>query len=134
MSMRYKLLGRTGLRVSELCLGAMIVGDRRGGWGATKDEAAGIVERFAEAGGNFIDTANSYAGGEGERIVDVGAVVTNVPMPTTPRHLYPGLITSTNEVGRQIGAHGHAVEHRRNAPPGPSSSRARNSTAASFSG
>jgi aryl-alcohol dehydrogenase-like predicted oxidoreductase len=69
MGMRYKLLGRTGLRVSELCLGAMIFGDRRGGWGATRDEAARIVERFAEAGGNFIDTANSYAGGESERIV-----------------------------------------------------------------
>jgi aryl-alcohol dehydrogenase-like predicted oxidoreductase len=69
MGMRYKLLGRTGLRVSELCLGAMIFGDRRGGWGASRDEAACIVERFAEAGGNFIDTANSYAGGESERIV-----------------------------------------------------------------
>jgi Aldo/keto reductase family len=69
MGMRYKLLGRTGLRVSELCLGAMIFGDRRGGWGAGRDEAAGIVERFAEAGGNFIDTANYYAAGESERIV-----------------------------------------------------------------
>jgi aryl-alcohol dehydrogenase-like predicted oxidoreductase len=69
MGMRYKLLGRTGLRVSELCLGAMIFGDRRGGWGASRDEAARIVDRFAEAGGNFIDTANSYAGGESERIV-----------------------------------------------------------------
>jgi aryl-alcohol dehydrogenase-like predicted oxidoreductase len=55
--------------VSELCLGAMIFGDRRGGWGASRDEAAGIVERFAEAGGNFVDTANSHAGGESERIV-----------------------------------------------------------------
>src|SRR5829696_289453 len=69
MRMRYKLLGQTGLRVSELCLGAMILGDRRGGWGASKEEAARIVERFAEAGGNFVDTANSYAGGESERIV-----------------------------------------------------------------
>ena len=69
MGMRYKLLGRTGLRVSELCLGAMIFGDRRGGWGASKEEAAAIVERFAEAGGNFIDTANYYAAGESERIV-----------------------------------------------------------------
>jgi len=69
MGMRYKLLGRTGLRVSELCLGAMIFGDRRGGWGASKDEAARIVARFADAGGNFVDTANAYAGGESERIV-----------------------------------------------------------------
>jgi uncharacterized glyoxalase superfamily protein PhnB len=69
MGMRYKLLGRTGLRVSELCLGAMIFGDRRGGWGASKDEAARIVERFAEAGGNLVDTANYYARGESERIV-----------------------------------------------------------------
>jgi aryl-alcohol dehydrogenase-like predicted oxidoreductase len=69
MTMRYKLLGRTGLRVSELCLGAMIFGDRRGGWGTSKDEAARIVERFAEAGGNFVDTANYYAHGESERIV-----------------------------------------------------------------
>jgi hypothetical protein len=50
MRMRYKLLGRTGLRISELCLGAMIFGDRRGGWGASRDEAARIAERFAEAG------------------------------------------------------------------------------------
>jgi aryl-alcohol dehydrogenase-like predicted oxidoreductase len=69
MSMRYKLLGRTGLRVSELCLGAMIFGDSRGGWGASRNEAARIMERFAEAGGNFVDTANYYAGGESERIV-----------------------------------------------------------------
>src|SRR6266536_3462062 len=67
--MRYKLLGRTGLRVSELCLGAMIFGDARGGWGASKDEAARIFEAFAEAGGNFVDTANYYARGESERIV-----------------------------------------------------------------
>jgi aryl-alcohol dehydrogenase-like predicted oxidoreductase len=69
MVMRYKLFGRTGLRVSELCLGAMIFGDRRGAWGTSKDQAARIVERFAEAGGNFIDTANYYGRGESERIV-----------------------------------------------------------------
>jgi aryl-alcohol dehydrogenase-like predicted oxidoreductase len=69
MGMRYKLLGRTGLRVSELCLGAMIFGDSRGGWGTTKDEAARIVERYAQAGGNLVDTANYYARGQSERIV-----------------------------------------------------------------
>jgi aryl-alcohol dehydrogenase-like predicted oxidoreductase len=67
--MRYRLLGRTGLRVSELCLGAMVFGDRRGSWGASPEEARSIVKRFAQAGGNFIDTANHYAGGESERIV-----------------------------------------------------------------
>ncbi len=69
--MRYKLLGRTGLRVSELCLGAMTFGNvgRASGWGAPADEAARIVEAYAQAGGNFIDTANYYTDGESERIV-----------------------------------------------------------------
>jgi aryl-alcohol dehydrogenase-like predicted oxidoreductase len=68
MSMRYQLLGRTGLRVSEVCLGAMTFRGA-GGWGAAKEEWARIVESFAEADGNFIDTANYYTGGESERIV-----------------------------------------------------------------
>lgn len=67
--MRFRLLGRSGLRVSELCLGAMVFGDRRGPWGATREDAEEILSRFAEAGGNFIDTASNYAGGESERIV-----------------------------------------------------------------
>ena len=67
--MRYRLLGRSGLRVSELCLGAMVFGDQRGAWGASREEAAAIVHSFAQVGGNFIDTANHYAGGESERIV-----------------------------------------------------------------
>lgn len=67
--MRYKLLGRTGLRISELCLGAMTFGDTRGSWGASREDAARIFEAFGEAGGNFVDTANYYAGGESERVV-----------------------------------------------------------------
>lgn len=65
--MRYRLLGRS--RVSELCLGAMVFGDERGGWGATREEASAIFASFAEAGGNFVDTANFYADGDSERIV-----------------------------------------------------------------
>ena len=57
------------MRVSELCLGAMIFGDARGSWGASKDEAARILGAFAEARGNFVDTANYYAKGESERIL-----------------------------------------------------------------
>ena len=56
--------------MSELCPGGDgSFGDRRGAWGCDQDEAARIVERFAEAGGNFIDTANYYGHGESERIV-----------------------------------------------------------------
>jgi predicted oxidoreductase len=67
--MRYRLLGRSGLRVSEVCLGAMVFGDTRGPWGATREDAREILSRFAEAGGNFIDTASNYARGASEEIV-----------------------------------------------------------------
>jgi len=66
--MRYKLLGRSGLRVSELCLGAMTFGEEWG-WGASKEESRRIFEAFAEAGGNFIDSANYYTAGTSERFV-----------------------------------------------------------------
>jgi aryl-alcohol dehydrogenase-like predicted oxidoreductase len=66
--LRYKLLGRTGLRVSELCLGTMTFGDDWG-WGARPQECAQILEAFREAGGNFLDTANYYTGGSSERIL-----------------------------------------------------------------
>ena len=67
--MRYRLLGRSGLRVSELCLGTMVFGDARHPWGATPAHSTAILAAFAEAGGNFVDTSNSYADGESERIV-----------------------------------------------------------------
>lgn len=63
--MRYKLLGRSGLRVSELCMGAMTFGEEWG-WGASKEETFKVLEAFAEAGGNFIDTANKYTEGTSE--------------------------------------------------------------------
>ena len=66
--MRYKLLGPTGLRVSELALGTMTFGDDWG-WGASEEESRRIFDRFAEAGGNFIDTANNYTNGTSERLV-----------------------------------------------------------------
>ena len=64
--MRYKLLGKSGLRVSELCIGTMTFGEEEG-WGASKDESRKILEAFAEAGGNFVDTANNYSNGTSER-------------------------------------------------------------------
>jgi aryl-alcohol dehydrogenase-like predicted oxidoreductase len=66
--MRYKLLGPSGLRVSELCLGTMSFGDAWG-FGADEKESHRILGDFAEAGGNFIDTANKYHEGQSEEIV-----------------------------------------------------------------
>lgn len=66
--MRYKLLGKSGLRVSELCLGTMTFGEDWG-WGASIDESRQIFDAFVQAGGNFIDTANGYTDGSSEKIV-----------------------------------------------------------------
>lgn len=68
MELRYRLLGKSGLRVSELCLGTMSFGQQ---WGFGADEATShqVLDAFREAGGNFLDTANKYHGGETEEIV-----------------------------------------------------------------
>ena len=70
--MRYTLLGRSGLRVSEVALGTMTFGDAWG-WGASEDESRRMFEAFVEAGGNFVDTACNYTDGQSESIV--GALV-----------------------------------------------------------
>ena len=66
--MRYKLLGHSGLRVSELALGTMTFGEDWG-WGASKEESRRMFDAFAQAGGNFIDTANRYTNGTSEKYV-----------------------------------------------------------------
>ncbi|MFG1909519.1 aldo/keto reductase [Kribbella sp. NPDC048928] len=66
--MRYTTFGRTGLRVSELVLGAMTFGEQ-GGVGAPIEECRRIVDAYAEAGGNVVDTAINYRGGASEQIV-----------------------------------------------------------------
>ena len=66
--MRYKLLGNSGLRVSELCLGTMAFGEEWG-WGGSRQECGRVVDTFAQAGGNFIDTADNYTDGTAERYV-----------------------------------------------------------------
>ncbi len=66
--MRYKLLGKSGLRVSELALGTMTFGEEWG-WGASQEESRAVFDAYANAGGNFIDTANGYTEGTSERYV-----------------------------------------------------------------
>jgi aryl-alcohol dehydrogenase-like predicted oxidoreductase len=64
MSIAYRYLGNTGVKVSELCLGTMTFGRE-----ASEPESFRMLDRFIDAGGNFIDTADVYAGGESERIL-----------------------------------------------------------------
>ncbi|MBL8055593.1 MAG: aldo/keto reductase [Anaerolineales bacterium] len=66
--MRYKLFGRSGLRVSELALGTMTFGEDWG-WGASREVSRQLFEAYAAAGGNFIDTANRYTEGTAEKFV-----------------------------------------------------------------
>jgi aryl-alcohol dehydrogenase-like predicted oxidoreductase len=66
--MRHRLLGGSGLRVSELCLGSLTFGETKP-WGADAETSAAILAAFAGAGGTFIDTAPNYAGGAAEEIV-----------------------------------------------------------------
>jgi len=66
--MKYRLLGNSGLRVSELALGTMTFGEEWG-WGAAKEEAKKIYDAYREAGGNFIDTANLYTNGLSEKLL-----------------------------------------------------------------
>ncbi len=66
--MQYQLLGNSGLRVSELCLGTMTFGEDWD-WGANFETCQQLFETFAEAGGNFIDTANLYTNGTSEQYV-----------------------------------------------------------------
>ncbi|WP_223480059.1 MULTISPECIES: aldo/keto reductase [unclassified Pseudomonas] len=90
--MHYKVFGRkTGLRVAELALGA---GNFGTGWGhgAERDEAKRIFDGYLEAGGNFIDTANGYQGGQSEAMLsefiaaerDRLVIATKYTLGTTP--------------------------------------------------
>ncbi|MDR7401724.1 MAG: aldo/keto reductase [Armatimonadota bacterium] len=87
--MEYRFLGRTGLQVSALCFGTQTFG-----WGADEATAHRMLDRFVDAGGNFLDSADSYNAGESERIVgawlrarggrDRLVIATKVFFPTGP--------------------------------------------------
>lgn len=66
--MRYRLLGNSGLRISEMCLGTMTFGEDWG-WGSSKEECRKIYNTFRDVGGNFFDTANFYTNGASERFL-----------------------------------------------------------------
>src|SRR2546428_11276048 len=66
--MKYRLLGPTGVRLSEVALGTMTFGEDWG-WGASPDVSARMLDLFADAGGNVVDTADGYTNGTSETIL-----------------------------------------------------------------
>ncbi|MCY4426403.1 MAG: aldo/keto reductase [Halieaceae bacterium] len=89
--MKYKLFGKSGLRVSELCLGAMTFGDGES-WLSGREESFRILSAYAEAGGNYIDTANIYAHGQSEQIVGefISSDREQFVIATKYTHAFPG--------------------------------------------
>lgn len=63
----YRTLGRSGLAVSPFALGTMTFGTQR--WGSADDDARAVFDAYIDAGGNFVDTADIYAGGRSEELV-----------------------------------------------------------------
>jgi aryl-alcohol dehydrogenase-like predicted oxidoreductase len=98
--MKYRLLGDSGLRVSEAALGTMTFGDDWG-WGAAKDEARKVYDAFREAGGNFIDTANLYTNGTSESFLGefMEGHRQSVALATKYTNAMPG--TDPNAAGNQ---------------------------------
>ena len=66
--MHYVQLGRSGLKVSEICLGTMTFGEESG-FGASEAECRRVFDAYLAAGGNFVDTANIYTAGTSERML-----------------------------------------------------------------
>src|SRR5258708_5452485 len=66
--MKYYLLGKSGLRVSELALGAMSFGTEWG-WGTEMNEARKMLDLYIDHGGNFVDTATNYTNGSSEKML-----------------------------------------------------------------
>jgi aryl-alcohol dehydrogenase-like predicted oxidoreductase len=105
ITMNYQLLGRSGLRVSDLCLGTMTFGEDWG-WGAAKDEARKIYDAFRGAGGNFVDTANIYTNGSSEQFI--GDHREEVVLATKYTNAMPG--RNANAGGNQRKSMVRAVE------------------------
>ena len=107
--MKYRLLGKSGLRVSEVSLGTMTFGDEWG-WGSPKAEAQKVYETYREAGGNFIDTANFYTNGTSETFLGefMQGHRESVVLATKYSHAAPG--NDPNAAGNHRKSMMHAVE------------------------
>jgi aryl-alcohol dehydrogenase-like predicted oxidoreductase len=102
--MRYKILGNTGLRVSEVALGSGTFGTAWG-WGADRSESLHLLELFAQAGGNFIDSAGGYQNGLAEQFVGEFIRSERANFVVTTKYSGP---PSTESAGNLIAATGNS--------------------------
>lgn len=108
--MKYKLLGKSGLRVSELCLGTMTFGEEWG-WGGDSHESKQMFHAFLDAGGNFVDTANRYTEGQSEEIIgECMSGVRNQIVLATKYSLASTLNRDINNAGNHRKNMMHSVE------------------------
>lgn len=98
MLMRYNVLGRSGLRVSELGLGTMTFGEAWG-WGSPKQEAAAVYDMYRSAGGNLIDTSNYFTAGESEAFVGEFIRKDRDAVVVTTKYTYGGPSRDPNAAG-----------------------------------
>lgn len=113
--MEYRQLGRSGLVVSELCLGTMIFGEQSGR-GVSEAESRALIDAYLEAGGDFFDTADAYGEGASERILGAAirddrdrlTISTKVGLPVGPgtndaglsrKHVIAGTEASLRRLG-----------------------------------
>lgn len=91
IAVKYRILGKSGLRVSEMCLGTMTFGSTEA-WASSAEATQKIFSAYADAGGNFLDTANMYAGGESERWIGklVGAARSRFVIASKYTNAVPG--------------------------------------------
>jgi aryl-alcohol dehydrogenase-like predicted oxidoreductase len=94
----YRLLGRSGLRISPLALGAMTFGTDWG-WGADAQEARRIFDTYVDRGGNFIDTANQYTNGTSEKFVGEFAAEKRDQLVIATKYTLPLRPTDPNSGG-----------------------------------
>ena len=94
----YITLGKSGLRVSPMCLGGMTFGLERG-WGSSPEDAVQIIDRYLDQGGNFIDTSNSYNLGHSEKIIGDHLCQDSYPLENPSGILIFSCIMSEDTVG-----------------------------------
>ena len=111
MSMRLRVLGRSGIRVSEVCLGTMTFGTEWG-FGTDENESRQIYATYREAGGNFVDTANNYNQGTSETILGrlVAGERSEIVLSTKFTFPYPTDAFNPNASGSHRKSLRHSVE------------------------